>query len=106
MSKVIAFPVPEMPPPTRQELLARVRALVLLPDRMHMDEPHFRLRLWQRKVSMRQVLEVIKSGEVTDGPRLDEYGDWRIKIVRKVAGRRVQVVVAVSETYFTPVTVI
>jgi len=55
---------------------------------------------------MRQMLEVIQNGEVIDGPRLDKFGDWRIKLSRKVAGRRVQVVVAVMETYFVAVTVI
>lgn len=55
---------------------------------------------------MRQMLEVIRNGEPNDGPRLDMYGDWRIRLVRKVSGRRVQVVVAVAETYFVPVTVI
>jgi hypothetical protein len=73
---------------------------------MRMDEPHLRLRMQQRGISMRQMLEVIAEGEAIDGPRLDQYGDWRIKLARKVAGRRVQVVVAVAETYFTPVTVI
>ena len=55
---------------------------------------------------MRQMLEVIYEGEAIDGPRLDQYGDWRIKLARKVAGRRVQVVVAVAEKYFVAVTVI
>ncbi len=73
---------------------------------MRMDHGHLRLRLEQRHVSMRQMLEVIRNGEVIDGPRLDKFGDWRIKLARKVAGRRVQVVVAVAETYFVPVTVI
>jgi len=55
---------------------------------------------------MRQMLEVIRNGEPNQDPTLDEYGDWRIRLVRKVAGRRVQVVVAVSESYISPVTVI
>ena len=55
---------------------------------------------------MRQMLEVIAEGEAIDGPRLDQHGDWRIKLARKVAGRRVQVVVVVAETYFVPITVI
>jgi hypothetical protein len=71
-----------------------------------MDEPHLQLRMHQRNISMRQMLEVIAEGEAIDGPRLDQYGDWRIKLARKVAGRRVQVVVAVTETYFVPITVI
>ena len=55
---------------------------------------------------MRQVLEVLREGIGVDGPTLDEYGDFRIKLRRKVAGRRIQVVVAVKETHFVAVTVI
>ena len=55
---------------------------------------------------MRQVLEVLRKGNGLDGPTPDEHGDYRIKLKRKVAGRRVQVVVAVKETHFVAVTVI
>ena len=55
---------------------------------------------------MRQGLEVLRKGKGVSGPTLDEYGDYRIKLKRKVAGRRVQVVVAVKETHFDMVTVI
>ena len=55
---------------------------------------------------MRQALEVLRKGRPVSGPALDEYGDWRIKLTRKVAGRRVQVVVAVKEKHLVVVTVI
>jgi hypothetical protein len=87
-------------------LVQRVRLLALQSANMRMDEPHLRQRMQQRGISMRQMLEVLAEGEAIDGPRLDQYGDWRIKLARKVAGRRVQVVVAVAETYFVPITVI
>ena len=106
MSEIVPFPVPNTPPPTREELLSRLRALALQSANMRMEHPHLRLRLAQRGITMRQMLEVIQNGEVIDGPRLDKFGDWRIKLSRKVAGRRVQVVVAVMETYFVAVTVI
>lgn len=86
--------------------MQRVRLLSLNSGNMRMDEPHLRLRMQQRGISMRQMLVVIAEGEAIDGPRLDPYGDWRIKLARKVAGRRVQVVVAVGEKHFTAVTVI
>jgi hypothetical protein len=39
------------------------------------------------------------------GPALDRNGDWRIRMRRSVAGRGVQVVVAVREHGFSVITV-
>jgi hypothetical protein len=55
---------------------------------------------------MRQVLDVLRLGEAVSEPKLDDYGDWRIKLRRFVAGRRVQVVVAVQATRLVVVTAI
>jgi len=73
---------------------------------MRFDHPHFQLRLKQRKVNMRQVLETIRKGNPVGSPKLDHWGDWRIKLRRKAAGRTVQVVVAVKTDHFVVVTVI
>lgn len=54
---------------------------------------------------MRQVLDVIDNGEPIGNPKLDQWGDWRIKLHRKSAGRRVRIVIAVKETHFVIVTV-
>jgi hypothetical protein len=55
---------------------------------------------------MRQVLEALRHGSVIDGPTKDEWGDWRVKLQRRVAGRRVQIVVAMKERHLDVVTVI
>ena len=60
-----------------------------------MSEPHFRESMVERGIDMRSVLEVLRHGRVVGRPEEDEYGDWRMKMRRKVAGRRVYVVVAV-----------
>jgi len=52
------------------------------------------------------VLETIRKGSAVGTPHLDEWGDWRIKLRRRVAGRRVQVIVAVKTDHFVVVTVI
>ena len=93
-------------PPSLDELVEHVRGLAADTRNMHLDYPHFRDRMSERGVSMRQVLEVLRKGKGVVGPTLDEYGDCRIKLKRKVAGRRIQVVVAVKETHFVAVTVI
>jgi len=73
---------------------------------MRFDHPHFRLRLAERGLNMRQVLETVRKGSAVGVPTLDQWGDWRIKLRRKVAGRRVQVVIAVKADHFVLVTAI
>ena len=70
------------------------------------DQPQFRERLRDRDISMRQVLSTLRKGEVTDGPRRDVHGDFRVKLKCYVAGRKIQVVVALNVSKFTVVTVI
>ena len=55
---------------------------------------------------MRFILETLRLGVATTKPKLDRYGDWRIKLKHTVAGRPVQVVVAVKEDHVVVVTVI
>lgn len=85
---------------------SRVRSLALDSSNLRFDYPHFQTRLAERNVTMRQVLEVLRKGCVIDGPVTDKWGDTRVKLRRKVAGRRVQVVVAVKESHLDLVTVI
>lgn len=70
------------------------------------DHPHFQSRMQSRNLSMRQVLECLREGIVIDGPKKDKWGDWRIKVQRYVAGRRVQVVVAYKVTLVVVITAI
>lgn len=44
---------------------------------------------------MRSILEVLRRGQPVGAPEMGEYGDRRIKMRRKVAGRRIHVVAAV-----------
>lgn len=92
--------------PTLAELVAKVRVLAEDTDSVEFLNPHVQMRMSQRGVSMRQVLETLRKGDGMSGPKQDEYGDWRIKLRRLVAGRRVQVVVAVKEKTLALITVI
>lgn len=56
----------------------------------------FELKMLERGFTMRQVLETIKEGAVNQGPTRDEYGEWRCRVRRRVAGHLVRVVVAIS----------
>jgi hypothetical protein len=64
---------------------------------MVLPHPHLQERMAQRGKTMRDILETVRKGEGVSGPVVDKYGDWRIRMRRSVAGRRVQVVVAVRE---------
>lgn len=95
-----------LPPPTENQLLQRIRAFAVGSESMRLDHPHFQERLKERGLNMRQVIETVRKGCAVGTPKLDEWGDWRIKLRRVVAGRRVQVVVAVKSDHFVVVTVI
>ena len=99
---------PKRPPPapSRDELVRKVRALVADTANLRFDHPHFRKRMAERHITMRQVLTVLRHGNAVSGPTLDEHEDWRIKLKMRVAGRRVQVVVAVKEDHLVVVTTI
>jgi hypothetical protein len=101
---VVHLPVHRATPPAAQ-LLGRIRVMARQ-GRMRFDHPHVQQRLQERTLNMRMVLETIKKGTVVGAPRLDQWGDWRLKLRRKVAGRRVQIVVAVKTDHFVVVTVI
>ena len=53
---------------------------------------------------MRSVLEVLRKGRSFGPPQLDDNGDWRLKMRRRVAGRRVEVVVAVYSDHIECIT--
>ena len=82
--------------PSADQLVSRVHSLALADSlNVRMSEPHFRQRMRERGIAVRLVMEVLKSGRAVGRPELDEFGDWRIHMRRKVAGQRVNVVVAV-----------
>jgi hypothetical protein len=67
----------------------------------------FMSKMLVRKFDMRQVLETIKEGVVNQVPARDEYGEWKCRIKRRVAGRTVRVVVAISsaQTFLTLISI-
>ena len=99
--KIVPFPQT----PTVEFLLERAR-LALADGTIEFDHPHMQEQLKRRNLTMRHVLECIRYGDVIDGPKPDKYSDWRIKLRRYVAGRKVQVTVAVKLRRTVVVTVI
>lgn len=106
MSKIVPLPQPEDPPGTLEDLVEIAQELAKYSENVFWDNPHVQLRMKQRKVTTRQMFDVLRSGKGIDGPTLDQYGDWRIKMKRYTAGRVVQVVVVVKKEHLEVVTVI
>ena len=102
MPTVLPFPGP----PTTEFLLSRLRELSANSTNIIFDHPHFQERLTSRGLSMRHALEKLRQGKAVGAPEQDKWGDWRIKVTRLVAGRRVQVVVAYKGDHFVAVTII
>lgn len=105
MGNVVQFKIaPEKP--TLEELVERVHRLPQNSDNVDFQHPHVQERMIKRGKGMRDILEVLHKGEGVQGPDLDKYGDYRIKMRRYVCGKRTQVVIAIRQTNLTVVAVI
>lgn len=98
--KIVAVAVPG---PTRAEFQARVRTRIQ-EDRIIFDERHFVEQISDRGLTTRQVYDVLAFGAVIEDPYLDEFGEWRALMKRKVAGVRIKVAVALGAEWLTVVT--
>lgn len=87
-------------------LVGKTHELAKSSENVFWDNPHVQLRMRERGVTTRQMFDVLRSGKGIDGPTLDKYGEWRIKLKRYSAGRVVQVVVVVKKDHLEIVTVI
>ena len=92
--------------PTTKFLEQRVKELAADSRNIQFLSFHVMERMDERNLNMRQMLECIRNGTPVEEPIKDEYGDWRLKLRRLVAGRRVQVVVAIKEDHLAVVTAI
>ena len=106
MGELISLPTPAVPPGTLKELVEKAHQLAKKSEHVFLDNPHVQLRMRERKVTIRQIFDVLTHGKGVDGPTMDKYGDWRIKLKRFSAGRSVQVVAVVKDNYLEIVTVI
>jgi len=82
--------------PTAKFLEKRVKELAADSGNIRFQSFHVKERMDERNLNMRQVLECLRNGSRAGDPIKDEYGDWRLKLRMLVAGRRVQVVVAIK----------
>lgn len=106
MGELYNFPKEQESPRSLEEFVEIVHEMSKNSSKVFFDAPHNQQRMRERKVTMRQVFDVLREGKGIDGPSLDQYGDWRIKLVRYTAGRKVQVVVVVKKDHLEVITVI
>jgi len=88
-AEIVPFGLPRPIAEQTIRRLARVDRFVI--------EPVFSLKMRERGFTMRQVMETLKEGHINQGPRLDECGDWRCRVKKRIAGRLVRVVVAIHD---------
>lgn len=91
--------------PTTIELVSHIHELAVDSNNVGFDHPHIKTQMHERRITMRQALTVLRHGNGIGQPEFDEYGEWRIKMSRSVAGRKVRVVAAATSTFVTVVTV-
>lgn len=104
MASIIPFP--DRLGLSREVALAVIRSVAETAVNIGWSD-HAREMLVERDISMRQALDTIRCGRMIEGPNLDECNEWRCKLVKRTAGRRIQVVVATDgDQSLTVVTVI
>ena len=69
--------------------------------------PHALTRMAQRDVSRDEVLKIVRTGAIVEGPYLGLRGDWRVEMQGRVAGDVVSIAIAIEwRTRLLVVTVI
>lgn len=58
---------------------------------------HARIRMRERRVSVTQVLEVLRRGRVNEPAHRNIHGNWQCTLERSIAGDRVMVAAALYE---------
>jgi len=92
---------------TERRALQLIRSAVKQTSRVGWSQ-HATKRMRQRKVSMSQVLRVLKTGGIIEGPYEDlKTGHWLCKLTQFTAGDDVSVVIAIEKDEdLTPIIVV
>ena len=91
-SNILLFPDVQ-----RRWAIDRVRELAVSTNKINWTT-HFLERADEREITLRQVITVMRRGELAEDPVRDEYGGWKVTLKRHCAGQLVRVVVAISDT--------
>jgi hypothetical protein len=75
--------------------LKKLRVVVKDSDRVVLTK-HAKLRMRQRRVNQRQVMECLRKGRIYEPAHLTIHGDWMATLEHQYAGDAVRVVVAIE----------
>lgn len=81
---------------TKEAAQSIIREAVTDSDRIGWSN-HAHARMRERNVTMRQALDTLRNGKIISRPTLDEYGDWKVTLRKRSAGRSTRVAVAIKE---------
>jgi hypothetical protein len=57
---------------------------------------HAKARMEQRRITQRQVMICLLKGSITEGPSLNNHGNWQVNASRLAAGEQITCVVAIE----------
>ena len=57
---------------------------------------HAKERMKERKITRRQVMACIRKGTITEGPFLNNFGNWQVNLYRHAAGENITCTVAIE----------
>ena len=80
----------------KREALVVIRAAAVDSGRIGWSN-HARARMEERDVTVRQALDTLRNGRIVSGPTLDEYGEWRVTLWKRSAGKPTRVAVAIKK---------
>ena len=60
----------------------------------------------EREITMRQALTTLRKGQVERGPEVDEFGGWKVVLMRRTSGRQMRVVTVLVGGELVIVTVV
>lgn len=90
---------------TRPQARKRIRALAEQSENVTLRIRHVKKRMRERGIDLEEILNVLRKGEIVEGPYLDEKGCWRCRVERLAAGEEITVVVAICGAELVVITV-
>src|SRR5258706_16266275 len=58
---------------------------------------HSRARMEERRITRRQVELCLQKGTITEGPFMNEFGNWQVNMYRHAAGEEVTCTVVIDD---------
>jgi hypothetical protein len=80
---------------TKDAALEMVRDLAKDSSNVVPQKPHCEEKMLKRRVTLRQVIECVRRGTITEGPFRNPKGNWQVNMTRHGAGEELTCTVAI-----------